>query len=65
MGVGSVVLYFYITDCEAAGSALLSRKFARLYDLAGKWGIVGFPAFIALAKLFTGIKKLAGSKQAD
>ena len=58
VGLGTIWLYSEVSAFEA-GEGTLHRKFKFLYDIIGKWVVVGFPACIAVIKLCTGLAKLS------
>ena len=57
VGLGTIWLYCDVIAWEA-GEGNLQGKTRLLYDIIGKWGLVGVPAFISLTKLCTGVVKL-------
>ena len=57
VGLGTIWLYCDVIAFEA-GERDFQGKLRLLYDIIGKWGLVGVPAFICLAKLCTGVIKL-------
>ena len=57
VGLATIWLYIDVLAFEA-GEGTVKSEIEFLYNIVGKWGVIGFPACIALIKLGSGVVKL-------